>query len=161
MRIAVPTDRIAFTDFFQSACSFVPSQESGDFVVRRADGTYSYNLAVVADDAEMGVNSVVRGCDLLPSTANHLFLQDLLGYPHPSYAHVPLMVAPDGRRIAKRDRDASLDELLSLYGSHEAVLGHIAYLAHMIGEDEPRSADELLSEADLGGLSKCMQIPWS
>jgi glutamyl-tRNA synthetase len=82
-----------------------------DFVVRRNDGTPAYNLAVVVDDAEQGIGEVVRGADLVDSTPRQLFLADLLGLPAPSHAHVPLVVGPDGARLAKRHGDVTLREV--------------------------------------------------
>ena len=82
-----------------------------DFVVRRNDGAIAYNLAVVVDDAAQGIGEVVRGDDLLDSTPRQLFVARLLGLPEPSYAHVPLVLGPDGARLAKRHGDVTLREV--------------------------------------------------
>ena len=82
-----------------------------DFVVRRGDGAFAYNLAVVVDDAAQGVEEVVRGSDLADSTPRQLWLARALGLPEPSYAHVPLVLGPDGARLAKRHGDVTLREV--------------------------------------------------
>ena len=82
---------------------------------------YAYQLAVVVDDGAMGVTQVVRGSDLLDSTPRQLWLQERLGLPHPEYGHVPLLLAPDGRRLAKRDRDQELGALQSCYSPAELI----------------------------------------
>ena len=97
-----PFDTIEFVDgVYGEQCESL-SSECGDFLIRRSDGIFAYQLAVVVDDAAMGVTEVVRGNDLLSSTPRQMYLQHLLGYPHPHYAHVPLLVAADGRRLSKR-----------------------------------------------------------
>ena len=88
-------------DDWQGPQSQALETEVGDFVVRRKDGFHAYQLAVVVDDAAQGITRVVRGMDLLDNTPRQLFLQHLLGLPHPSYAHVPLVVEPDGAKLAK------------------------------------------------------------
>ena len=104
---------------------------------------YAYQLAVVVDDGEMGVTQVVRGSDLLDSTPRQLWLQDQLDLPHPEYGHVPLLLAPDGRRLAKRDRDQELGELQSRYTAPELV-GRLAHLAGLIPEPVPITPAELV-----------------
>ena len=83
---------------------------------------FAYQLAVVVDDAAMGVTEVVRGCDLLGSTPRQIYLQHLLELPTPHYAHIPLLMSPDGRRLSKRDRDLDLGELRTRFGAPEALL---------------------------------------
>ena len=139
-------------------------RDCGDFLIRRSDGAFAYQLAVVVDDAAQGVNSVVRGVDLLCSTPQQRYLQDLLGLPHPAYAHVPLLVAEQNRRLSKRDRDAALDELLARFGSPRAVIGHIAAVAGLVPEEAPATPEELLKDFSLerfrDGLPDLVQIPW-
>ena len=104
----------------------------------------AYQLAVVVDDAEMGVTQVVRGRDLLGSVARQMYLQRLLGYDHPSYGHVPLLVAPDGRRLSKRQRDLDLGVLREHFSGPEPLLGAIASHLGLAEAGEPVSADELV-----------------
>lgn len=92
------------------------------FIVRRADGVYAYQLAVVTDDAQAGVTQVVRGSDLLSSTPRQIWLQRQLGFPEPGYYHVPLLVAPDGRRLSKREKDLDMGALRNRY-TPEQLLG--------------------------------------
>lgn len=147
-RLQVDEREIGFDDLFQGFYSQRLDAECGDFVVRRSDGAFAYQLAVVVDDAEQGVNSVVRGIDLLCSTPRQLLLHDLLGLPHPEYAHVPLFVAPDGRRLAKRNRDAAFDELVKRFGGPRGIIGHVAFLAGIAPADEPATPEELLESFD-------------
>lgn len=100
IRFRAPEGPIGFED---AIVGRVEEDVGGDFVVRRADGLFAYQLAVVVDDAEQGVTQVVRGADLLESTPRQIALQRALGYPTPSYAHLPLVVNPDGSKLGKRE----------------------------------------------------------
>ena len=97
-----PAGTITWTDLAFGPQTEVLARECGDFLVRRSDGVFAYQLAVVVDDCLMGVNQVVRGSDLLGSSARQTYLARLLGYEPPTFGHVPLLVAPDGRRLSKR-----------------------------------------------------------
>ena len=140
------------------------AQDCGDFLVCRSDGAFAYQLAVVVDDAEQGVSSVVRGVDLLCSTPQQIYLQSLLGLPHPDYAHVPLLVAERDRRLSKRDRDAALDALLARFKTPEAVVGHIAGLTGLAPSCDPATPEELLATFDLAALPTAfpdlVQVRW-
>ena len=118
--------------------------ECGDFLVRRSDGVFAYQLAVVVDDAAMGVTEIVRGCDLLGSTPRQIYLQHLLGLPTPHYAHIPLLISPDGRRLSKRDRDLDLGELRTRFGTPEALLGWLAGQTGIAPDTTPRTAEQLV-----------------
>ena len=146
LRVPAENDRdgtISFVDRVFGLRSEVLERECGDFLVRRSDGIYAYQLAVVVDDAEMGVTEVVRGCDLLDSVPRQMYLQDLLSLPHPSYAHVPLLVAADGRRLSKRDRDLDMEGLMDRFGSPERLLGWLAGMTGLAPDTSPRSASQL------------------
>ena len=109
-RLMVPDENITFTDGCMGEHTENLLRDCGDFYLRRADGVFAYQLAVVVDDARMGVTEVVRGADLLSSTARQLYLYRLLGLPAPKFAHCPLLLASDGRRLSSRDGDQSLEE---------------------------------------------------
>ena len=125
--------------------------DCGDFVVRRADGVYVYQLAVTVDDGEAGVTEVVRGMDLLSSAPRQMYLQELFGFSHPEYGHVPMLLAPDGRRLSKRDRDLDLGELRK-HVSPETLIGTLAYSAGLIDRNQALSARELAGEFDWAKL---------
>ena len=121
------------------------SRECGDFLVRRADGVYMYQLAVVVDDGLSGVTEVVRGRDLLESAPRQMYLQELLGFSQPQYAHVPMLRSADGRRLSKRDKDLDLGRLRS-WVTPEQLLGDLAHAAGLIDKSESVSARELAKE---------------
>ena len=108
-RLRVPDRVIAFSDRVQGGYVQNLAQDVGDFVLLRADGQYAYQLAVVVDDAEQGVNAVVRGLDLLDSTARQIWLQECLGVPMPSYAHLPVAVNASGEKLSKQTRAMAVD----------------------------------------------------
>ena len=141
-RCVVPDKLWQFTDFVQGAYRLNLATDCGDMVVRRADGVYVYQLAVTVDDGEAGVTEVVRGMDLLSSAPRQMYLQELFGFPHPDYGHVPMLLAPDGRRLSKRDRDLDLGELRK-HISAETLIGTLAYSAGLIDKNEALSAREL------------------
>ena len=142
-RVAVPEEEIAFVDLCQGRFTQRLDEDCGDFILRRSDGVYAYQLAVVADDALMGVTQVVRGEDLLDSTPRQIWLNRVLGWQEPEYGHVPLLVAGDGRRLAKRDRDLELGQLRQLCTAEELV-GRIALLAGLIPEYAPMTPSQLV-----------------
>lgn len=143
-RLHVPDQTIEFTDLLYGKQGFNLAKENGDFIVRRSDGVYAYQLAVTIDDALMGITEVVRGWDLLGSTPLQIYLHKLLGFEPPQYMHIPLLVAPDGRRLAKRDADMDLDRIRQSYDSPEPLIGYLAYLAGQIANPEPITAQELV-----------------
>ena len=130
-RFRVPEGGVAFLDGVHGERSFDVAAGVGDFVVARADGVPSYQLAVVVDDAAMEISEVVRGDDLLPSTARQLLLYRALGLSAPRFAHVPLVVGPDGERLAKRHGALSLGELRDGGADPRAVAGLLAELSRL------------------------------
>lgn len=146
-RLAVPDETIRFEDGHYGPCEENLARECGDFILRRADGVFAYQLAVVADDIDAGVTQVVRGRDLLSSTARQLYLYRLLGAAPPQYRHVPLLTAPDGRRLSKRDRDLDMGLLRQRHTAPE-LLGVLAHAAGLLDRPEPCRARELVALFD-------------
>ena len=136
-RVQVPDETIAFTDGHIGPYAENLAWDCGDFYLRRADGVFSYQLAVVVDDALMGVNEVVRGADLLSSTPRQLWLYRELGLTAPRFYHLPLLLAADGRRLSKRDGDQSLENLRAKYAPEE-IIGKLAFACGL--QDAPRPA---------------------
>ena len=151
-RVIVPDKTWSFTDRVQGDYALNLATDCGDMVVRRADGVYVYQLAVTVDDGEAGVTEVVRGMDLLSSAPRQMYLQELLGFSHPEYGHVPMLLAPDGRRLSKRDKDLDLGELRKNL-SPEALIGNLAAAAGLIDRYEKISARELAAVFDWNKLS--------
>ena len=147
LRLRVPEEEIAFSDGHMGTCREDLERDCGDFLLRRSDGLFAYQLAVVVDDAAMGVTEVVRGADLLPSTPRQLLLYRLLGLTPPAFCHFPLLLTAEGRRLSKRDADAGLDTLGERCTAPE-ILGKLAYLAGFNPSAEPRTAEELLVDFD-------------
>ena len=146
-RIRVPDAEYGVCDGLQGAYAENLADECGDFIVRRADGVYAYQLAVVTDDAEGGVTEVVRGFDLLSSTPRQIYLQELLDLPTPRYYHVPLLIDESGRRLSKRDGDLDLGVLRENM-TPEQLLGRLAWAAGILDADMPASAAELVTVFD-------------
>jgi glutamyl-tRNA synthetase len=119
-----------------------------DLVLRRGDGVAAYNLAVVVDDAEQGVTQVVRGDDLLGTTPRQVLLQRLLGLPTPEYVHVPLVLGPDGSRLAKRHGAVTLSERLAAGDRAPRVLGMLAASLGWAAPGEELTAAEVLARFD-------------
>jgi glutamyl-tRNA synthetase len=137
LRLRVPEGVVRFHDEVAGPQAFDVQATVGDFVLRRADGVFSYQLAVTVDDGVMGITQVLRGADLLPSTARQLLLHRLLGNREPRWAHVPLVLSESGERLAKRDKALSLSELRKRGADPREVVAHLARLSGLEG-DEPR-----------------------
>lgn len=152
-RVKVPEKIWTVEDKIQGLYQEDLSKDCGDFVVRRADGVFVYQLAVTVDDGEAGVTEVVRGVDLLSSAPRQMYLQEQFGFPHPTYAHVPLLLAPDGRRLSKRDMDMDLGALQKVMRP-EKLLGSLACCAGIIDRSEPVSAKELAKEFAFQNVKK-------
>lgn len=144
-RIRVPAETIAFVDGNFGPQSQQLDRDCGDFILRRSDGVYAYQLAVTADDGAMGVTRVVRGQDLLSSTPRQIWLLKQLGYPVPAYCHLPLLLSPDGRRLSKRDRDLDMGYLRA-HTTPEKLVGFLAYAAGLLPRPQAVTPYELVGE---------------
>lgn len=142
-RLYVVPGEVVFDDLVAGECRFNPALDCGDFVVRRADGAWAYQLAVVVDDALMGVTEVIRGNDLLLSAAQQIYLYRLLGLPEPRFGHLPLVCNSDGIRLSKRDAALSMESLRSRF-SPQQLLGKIAYMARLQSTESAIDMAELL-----------------
>jgi glutamyl-tRNA synthetase len=149
LRVSAGAATVTFEDRLAGTVSGVVD----DFVVRRNDGAYAYNLAVVVDDAEQGVGEVVRGADLLDSTPRQLWLGARLGLPAPSHAHVPLMLGPDGTRLAKRHGAVTLADRIALGESPDDVRAYLAATAGLAAPGERVTAAELAERFSPGRLA--------
>lgn len=158
-RLKVDDISISLVDQIQGYYHQNLAQECGDFLIKRRDGLFAYQLAVVVDDAAQGITSVVRGVDLLCSTPQQLFLQNLLGLPHPTYAHLPLLCNSSRRRLSKRDKDASLDMLLEQYGSPAGVIGYLAGISGLAPSCEPLMPHDLLKGFTIEKLPTVFKHP--
>jgi glutamyl-tRNA synthetase len=126
-RFRVPPGPVSWNDLYLGRVELDPSQAGGDFVVARQTVGYSYQLAVVTDDAAMGINQVIRGIDLVPSTPRQILLYRVLGLPLPAFGHVALAVGPDGRRLAKRDGSLKLATLRQAGVDPDLLVGSLIH----------------------------------
>ena len=145
LRLRVPEETVTFTDGHLGELTEYLPTDCGDFLLRRSDGLFAYQLAVVVDDAAMGITEVVRGADLLSSTPRQLLLYELLGWEAPDFYHFPLLLSPDGRRLSKRDGDLGLGALRERY-TPEEVVGKLAYLAGQNPGGGPRTPEALAED---------------
>jgi glutamyl-tRNA synthetase len=144
----VPDGPVQVLDDIQGERTFCPSEETGDFVVWRKDGVAAYQLAVVVDDAAMGITHVLRGADLLASTARQILLDRALNVDPPRWSHVPLLLGPDGERLSKRHGAPSLRELRENGESPERVVGWLAASCGLGPEGEEISPERLVATYD-------------
>jgi glutamyl-Q tRNA(Asp) synthetase len=142
-RVRTAGAQVSFTDAIQGALTQNVERDVGDFVVRRADGLFAYQLAVVVDDAAQGITDIVRGADLLDSTPRQIHLQNLLGYDSPHYAHLPVAVNRRGEKLSKQTRAKAIDT--------QQPLHEIVRVLRFLGQPEPEAglATGAGGEADL------------
>jgi glutamyl-tRNA synthetase len=144
MRFRVDDERaVSFTDLLVGPVEQQVQLTIGDFIVCRSDGIFAYQFAVVVDDALMHINQVVRGVDLLQSTARQILLFEALGFPIPTFAHVPLLLDEHGQRFSKRTQSAGLEPLRAAGVTPAQIVGQIAADCGLVDRDEQLSAREL------------------
>ena len=142
MRLRVPDRTVSVLDGHYGAFEENLARDCGDYIIRRSDGLWGYQLAVVIDDALSGVTEVVRGRDILFSTPRQMELYHTLGFEPPAFYHIPLLTDSEGRRLAKRDRDLDLTALSKIMTAEE-ILGMLAFSAGIIPENRPMSLEQL------------------
>ena len=146
-RLVVPQRNVAFTDGHYGSHSVNLAQQVGDFIIRRKDGAWAYQLVVVIDDALMGVNEVVRGRDLLLSSPQQMYVASLLGFPSPQFYHLPLLCNAEGQRLSKRDKSMDMGYLRKRFSAYE-IIGQLAFWAGLTPTPSAVSAQELVSTFD-------------
>ena len=161
MRLRVPDENVSFPDGLYGVQTENLAKDCGDFILRRSDGLFGYQLAVVVDDALSGVTEVVRGRDILSATPRQIYLLKQLDYPVPEYIHIPLLMDWEGRRLAKRDKDLDLSALSKRFTARE-LLGKLAFSAGILEEERPASMDELIRLFDWQNIKRDdMRLPRS
>ncbi|MDR2893251.1 MAG: tRNA glutamyl-Q(34) synthetase GluQRS [Deltaproteobacteria bacterium] len=151
---------LEFEDLILGRVNFRPEAAGGDFALRRSDGVFAYQLAVVLDDIEQGVTQVVRGEDILGSTPRQLFLQSLFGGERPEYAHLPLLLDHQGERLAKRHASISLRGLRAAGVSPEAIIGWLAHWSGLRTELSPCRARDLVDSFSFSAIKReCELLP--
>jgi len=155
-RFRVDDRTVSYCDAIHGDLSQSLANEAGDFVIRRADNVFSYHLAVVVDDALMGVSDVVRGDDLIESTPCQIALGQALGFATPTYWHVPMMYDGD-QRMAKRDGSHSIAQWRQRGNSPGQMVGYLAASLGLVTMGADLSAAELLSDFDLESLQRCLR----
>ena len=143
-RLIVPDESIVFQDGHYNTMAVNLAEQVGDFIIRRKDGAWAYQLVVVVDDALMGVTEVVRGRDLLLSSPQQMYIARLLGFPSPSFIHLPLLCNTSGQRLSKRDSSLDMGSLRQRYTAAE-IIGKLACVAGLQPEPSPVTPTELVS----------------
>lgn len=154
IRLRVADEQVRWTDLIHGPRADTPSQTVGDFVLRRADGVPAYQLAVVVDDAAMQLTDVVRGDDLLGSTARQLLLYRALNLPPPRFAHVPLILGPDGARLSKRHGSISIRSFRDRGRTPRQMIALLASTLNLCAADEQLTARDLIPRFSLDQLPR-------
>lgn len=152
-KVIAPDETVTVEDGHYGTYVENPAREGGDFIVRRSDGVFAYQLAVSVDDAAMGVTRVVRARDLLPSAPRQKWLIETLGGTAPEYCHAPLIVSPSGRKLSKREGDLNMEPLRERY-TPEKLTGVLAYLCGLIDRPESVRPRELVEHFDWNKVAR-------
>lgn len=152
LRFVLPSESVTFEDEVRGAQRTDLAAVFGDFIVRRSDGVAAYHLAVAVDDVSQAMTHVVRGDDLLEATGCQIAILDALSQEAPRYAHVPLVVDPSGRRLAKRHGDLTLAALRQRGASPDAITGYLAWTAGLIERPKPATPESLIGAFSLERL---------
>ena len=144
IRFIVPDEVITFTDGHYGEQSVNLAKHCGDYILRRKDGAWAYQLAVVVDDALMGVTEIVRGRDLLLSTPQQLHLYRTLGFKEPTYFHHPLLINENGQRLCKRDFSMDISLLREKHKNPDEIVGFLAFLAGILPSPTSIKPQDLL-----------------
>lgn len=153
-RLRVGEAVVEFADELYGLQHQVLSRTCGDFVIRRSDGVFAYQLAVVTDDADMGIDRILRGADLLASTPRQIYLWHLLGLHPPVFLHVPLLIGSDGSRLSKRHGSLAIAAMRSKGIRPEAIIGQLAVWAGLVEKAEMIQARELIDAFEVSRLSR-------
>ncbi len=145
VRLRLPRGVVAWADRLRGPQADDPATLTGDPLLFRRDGCFAYHLAVVVDDGAQGVTEVVRGADLAPVTATQIRLQEALGLPHPTYAHLGLVTAPDGSRLGKRAGALGLEALVARGLDIDEVVGWLAWSLGCLPAPQPCRAEDLIA----------------
>ena len=156
-RLMVSDEQIEFDDMIAGHQSYNLAKECGDFILRRADGAWAYQLAVVVDDAAMGVTEVMRGNDLLLSAAQQIWLYRRLGLTPPAFAHLPLICNSAAQRLSKRDASLSMEQLRKIH-TPESLTGLLAHLAGLLPIPEPITPSDLIPAFTLLPLKRNQEL---
>lgn len=148
---------VAFDDAIMGHTTQDVAREVGDFVLQRGDGIIAYQLAVAVDDARMAITDVLRGADLIPSTPRQLYVMRLLGLPEPRYWHLPLVVAADGERLAKRTRGVRVSDLRTRGVAAEEIVGRVAHALGLTEREGPCRVEDLRPPAEANAWRR---DPW-
>ena len=143
IRLMVPDEMIEYEDRVYGHQAVNLATHCGDFILRRSDGVFAYQLAVVVDDAEMGVTEIVRGRDLLLSAAQQHYLRRILGFTQPVYCHHPLLVNTQGQRLCKRDQSLAIGAMRQ-HSTAEQIIGRLAHTIGLTPTPEPVTAEQLI-----------------